>query len=53
MLFFLRIQELKRRNYPQVETIKERENGLKAKYKKAKARLAKKSSIQEGSHDTL
>ncbi|XP_066252112.1 protein cappuccino-like isoform X1 [Euwallacea similis] len=46
--------ELKRQEYRKSNAIKIRENGLKTKYLKAKARLmAGSSKSQEGSHDTL
>ncbi|XP_050293349.1 formin-2-like isoform X2 [Anthonomus grandis grandis] len=46
-------QELKRKEYLKANAIKERESGLKAKFKKAKARLVDSKKPQEGSHDTL
>ncbi|CAG9772988.1 unnamed protein product [Ceutorhynchus assimilis] len=46
-------KEKKRKEYQKANSIKERENGLKAKFKKAKARLSDSKKAQEGSHDTL
>ncbi|XP_048524534.1 formin-2 isoform X2 [Dendroctonus ponderosae] len=48
-----RTKELKRKEYHKANSIKERENGLKVKFKRAKAKLSDSKRTHEGSHDTL